>query len=76
MKHNDIVKCNEGDLVKMIKDTYSSECEITDVRIVESTIDTWVIRVAGIVHSESSCHSLDDIVFVSQFTQSYYRIER
>jgi len=76
MKHNNIVQCVEDDLVKMITDTYSSDCTFTDVKVIEATIDKWVVRVIGKYKSGLHEFIIDDLVFVSQFTQSYYRIER
>ena len=70
MNYNNIVKCTEGDLVQMIKDTFSSDCVFEEVSVVEATNVSWVVRV--VIQSMSK----PVMVFVSQFTQSYYRIER
>jgi len=70
MNHIDIVKCTEDGLVQMIKDTFSSDCVFEDISVVESTNIKWVVRV--VIQGMST----PIMVFVSQFTQSYYRIER
>jgi hypothetical protein len=78
MNQNNIVKCDKGNLVQAVKNTYPDEYMLTDVVIIEATEDKWVVSVKGIYFSEDtrSREEVNDLVFVSQFTQSYYRIER